>query len=163
MVVKSEASVDPAQLDLAYVAFFLGLRVNEVVAERLTDAGFAGVRQSHGYVVQHLIEQDRTITGLAGRMGVTQQAASKTVAEMVRLGILEFAASPDRRAKFVRLSARGRESVHLARRIRRRLDGRLLRKLGPDRYAAAKSTLLEALDALGPLDWIVSRRVPAPR
>jgi DNA-binding MarR family transcriptional regulator len=163
MVVKSEPAIGPAQLDLGYIAFFLGLRINEIVAERLAEAGFADVRQSHGYVIQHLIGQERTITELARRMGVTQQAASKTVTEMIRIGVLELTGSGDRRAKLVRLSARGWESVQLARRIRRHIDRRLVRLLGASLYDEVKSGLLECLASFGDLDWIASRRVRAPR
>jgi DNA-binding MarR family transcriptional regulator len=154
--------VNPADLDLPYLAFFLGLRVNELVAERLAKAGFADVRQSHGYVIQHLIGQDRTVTELARRMGVSQQAASKSVAEMVRIGLLDRVKGGDRRARRVRLSKRGWESVQFARRIRRRIDARLARRLGPEAYKTAKSTLLECLSGFGGLDWLETRRVPEP-
>ena len=55
--------------------------MNDVVMERTLKAGFRGVRESHGYVIQHLIESERTITELAKRMEITQQATSKIVAE----------------------------------------------------------------------------------
>jgi DNA-binding MarR family transcriptional regulator len=163
MVVKREQPVNLADLDLGYLAFFLGLRINELVSERLAAAGFADVRQSHGYVIQHLIGQEHTITELARRMGVTQQAASKSVAEMVRIGLLELVGGGDRRAKRVRLSERGRESVQFARRIRRRIELRLVRRLGASAYDAVKSTLLQCLSGFGDLDWLTERRVRAPR
>jgi len=82
MVVRStpagdHARVDLARLDIAYLGFFLGLRVNELVLEKGAAAGFRVMRESHGYVVQHLIESERSITELARRMNVSQQAASK--------------------------------------------------------------------------------------
>jgi hypothetical protein len=99
--------VIPEQLDLAYLALFFGLRVNELVMQRMAGAGFRGVRESHGYLMQHLIEADRSITELARRMHVTQQAASKAVAELIGLRILEAAPAKDRRSKSIRLSERG--------------------------------------------------------
>jgi DNA-binding MarR family transcriptional regulator len=166
MVVKKSASnsshVDPTQLDLGYLGFFLGLRVNELVVERLASAGFSDVRQSHGYVVQHLITQGRTITELAHRMEVTQQAASKVVAQMVRLGILESTAAHDRRARTIQLSERGWQSIRLARKTRRTIESRLLKAVGPDNHHAARKTLLEALNALGGLQRIGSRRIRQP-
>ena len=98
MVVKT-SRVTSSQLDLAYLALFLGLRVNELVMKRMAMAGFKGVRESHGYLIQHLIESDRSITELADRMGVTQQAASKAVAELIAIRILEAVPAKDRRAK----------------------------------------------------------------
>ena len=99
MVVHSSKDAFLYQLDLPYLGFFLGLRVNELVMARTIRGGFTGVRESHGYVIQHLIESDRTITELAQRMAVTQQAASKIVAELIHLGILEAVPAKDRRAK----------------------------------------------------------------
>src|SRR5215470_7906099 len=108
MVVRSktgdQARVDLKQLDIAYLGFFLGLRVNELVLEKGLAAGFRGMRESHGYVVQHLIESERSITELARRMNVSQQAASKAIAELVEHGIVESNRATDRRARRVRLS-----------------------------------------------------------
>src|SRR5215831_8998182 len=103
MVVKARPPL-PAGLDLGYLCLFLGLRVNQLVMEHLKAGGFKDVRESHGYVIQHLIEKERSITELAQRMEVTQQAASKVVAELAELGILDMVPSADRRAKKVRLS-----------------------------------------------------------
>src|SRR5882724_6971611 len=127
MVVQSRAPVQPADLDIGYLALFLGLRMNELVAEQLAAKGFPAVRQSHGYVIQHLIEQDRTITELAARMEVTQQAASKAVAELLRLKLIEVVEAEDRRAKRIRLSATGWQSVQMARKIRAGLEKRLVK------------------------------------
>ena len=157
------APVRAEQLDLAYLALFLGLRVNELVMERLRKAGFSDVRQSHGYLVQHLIERERSITELAERMNVTQQAASKLVTQMIRLGILEADVAEDRRARRIRLSERGWESVKLARRTRRTIDAGLVKAIGRDGYETARRALLQGLDRLGGLQAIGARRIPEPR
>ena len=159
MVVQSRAPVRPADLDLGYLALFVGLRMNECVLEKLTTRGFSETRQGHGYVIQHLIEAERTITELAARMEVTQQAASKMVSEMANLGIVEMSGSEDRRAKRVTLSARGWESVKQARKVRASIEKRLAKVLGALEYQVAKTTLLQALDALGGLERVRTRRV----
>lgn len=158
-----QARLVPASLDLPYLGFFLGLRVNELVAADLVAAGFEDVRQNHGYVVQHLIAQDRTITELARRMEVSQQAASKVVIEMKALGILESAPGDDRRAKLIRLSARGREAVARTRAARRRIEARLIKAIGTRKYSDGKRVLIYCLDTLGGLGRISSRRIRAPR
>ena len=165
MVVKSRKEEDVVlhQLDLPHLAFFLGLRVNELVMARTLKAGFTGVRQSHGYLVQHLIESDRTITELARRMEVTQQAASKTVAELIRLRVVEAVPAKDRRTKRIRLSRRGWECVQLGRRTRTQIAARLIHAAGRRSYENAKSTLLTCLRALGGVERISSRRIRAPR
>lgn len=167
MVVKNPAPEDsgliPSGLDLGYLALFVGLRINELVVRRLASAGFSNVRQSHGYVVQHLIERERTITELARRMEVTQQAASKTVGEMIGLGILEAVPAADRRAKRIRLSERGRKSVMVSRQERLRIEARLRRRIGRPRYVQTKAALLDCLAELGGLPRIQSRKVREPR
>ena len=162
MVVYSN-EIPVEHLDLAYIALFLGQRVNELVVDRLKRAGFKNVRQSHGYVMQHLIEEDRTISELARRMEVTQQAASKTVAEMIRFGILEATAAQDRRAKTIRISKRGWESIRFSRRVRAGLDRRLATAVGLNTYGSIKSGLIACLAELGGVQRIKTRRVREPR
>jgi DNA-binding MarR family transcriptional regulator len=162
MVVESKF-VDLEQLDLGYLAFFFGQRVNELVVQRLVRAGFTNIRESHGYVVQHLIECERSISELARRMGVTQQAASKTIAEMVRLGVLEATAGDDRRAKAIRISKRGWESIRLSRHARAQMNRRLAKIIGTESYQRTKTDLIRCLTALGGVQTIRSRRVREPR
>ena len=125
-------------------------------------AGLEQVRESHGYLIQHLIESDRTITELARRMEVTQQAASKAVAELTALGVLEVLPGLDRREKTVRLSDRGWTLIRMGRRIRRGIERRLIRLAGPQEYEKAKSILIACLDGLGGTAKIRSRRVLPP-
>jgi len=161
MVVKSRAN-PPPKLDLGHLAYFLGLRVNQLVTERMRAAGFQDVRESHGVVIQHLVEKERSITELAERMEVTQQAASKAVAELAELGIVDFAPSADRRAKKVRLSLRGWNAVRLGRQARRQIESQLIRVLGAEPYETAKSVLSTGLEALGGLERARSRRILPP-
>jgi DNA-binding MarR family transcriptional regulator len=160
MVVKSRPR---PELDLGYLALFLGMRVNQLVLERMRTEGFENVRESHGYVIQHLVETERSITDLAKRLEVTQQAASKAVAELAELGILAIVPSADRRVKTVRLSARAWKLVRLGRRIRRQIERRLIRGIGAGSYESAKSTLSACLEELGGMERIRSRRILPPQ
>ncbi len=161
MVVKS-SKVELKDLDLAYLALFVGQRVNELVTARMRKGGAAHVRESHGYVIQHLIGKERTITELARRMGVTQQAASKVIAELAGLKIVEAEPGEDRRAKTIRLTARGWEGVQRARKARAEIDERILGALGKKAYARAKESLEECLKELGNVERIRERRVREP-
>jgi DNA-binding MarR family transcriptional regulator len=161
MVVKS-SKVDFTDLDLGYLALFTGMRVNEIVVRRLKKGGKGEVRESHGYVIQHLIESERSITELARRMEVTQQAASKSVAELVRLGMLEAAVGSDKRSKVIRLSRRGWEGVKAARREREQIDSRLRKVLGKRDYGRVKEGLEVCLKELGGVARIQSRRIREP-
>jgi DNA-binding MarR family transcriptional regulator len=161
MVVNKAPRAAPPP-DLAHLALFLGLRVNQLVMERMRAAGFRNVRESHGYVIQHLIERERSITELASRMGVTQQAASRTVAGMIQTGILESVPGADRRAKTIRLSKQGWEGVEASRRARKAIRARLIRHLGKGEYEALSARLSGCLEVLGGLKTVASRRVRAP-
>ena len=121
------------------------LRANEIVVAQMKKAGFKNARESHGYLIQHLIESERTITELARRMEVSQQAASKSVAELIRLGFLDAVPATDRRAKRIRLSRHGWKCVRTARQLRSRIDRRLAKSLGAGDYNRTKASLIACL------------------
>jgi DNA-binding MarR family transcriptional regulator len=161
MVVKSR-EVELDELDLGHLALFVGQRVNELVMARMKKSGAGSVRQSHGYVIQHLIGKERSITELAARMEVTQQAASKSVAELVELGILEAAEAQDRRAKLIRLTRRGLEMVKLSRKVRAEIDQRLVKVLGKKAHVRVRERLAACLNELGGVQRVRARRVREP-
>jgi len=163
MVVKtSSPAVEVAQLDIAYLGLFLGLRVNEIVRQRMGRAGFKGVRDSHGYLIQHLIGGDRTASELARRMELSQQAVSKTISELTALGVVETAPAQDRRSKHVRLSRKGWKCVQFQRRVRKQIDKQLSDAAGITEYHEAKATLIRCLELLGGMHAIKSRTVRRP-
>ena len=154
-------------LGLGYLGQFLGARMNELILASNRRRGFAQMRTSYGYVIQHLVDADhpvsRTGSELARRMGVSQQAASKMIAELVQLGVVEVEAAADRRAKKVSLTASGWAGVQQARRYRARLEGRLMRAVGAKQYSEARETLRACLSLLGGVERIRSRRIRAPQ
>lgn len=150
---------DPAKLELTHVAFFVGSLANTWVLEELKRAGFQGVRQSHGYLIQHLIERPRAVGELAGLLGVSQQAVSKSVAELEEAGVIESVPSDDARVRRVRLSSEGERSVRLARTLRRKLERRLERRCGSADLETARRVLVLALEELGGTDAVKRRRV----
>jgi DNA-binding MarR family transcriptional regulator len=156
--------LDPAALDVGHLALFVGYAFADTVMATLGDAGFADLRFSHGFVVQHLIDGARTIGELAERMAVTQQGASKAVAELQALGYVERGTDDeDARVRLVRLSARGREAVAATRRARERLQRRLAARTGEKTVADARRLLARLLDELGGAESVRRRRVTAPR
>jgi DNA-binding MarR family transcriptional regulator len=119
-------------------------QAGDVHATRTVRGGIQ-VRESYGYVIPHLIESERTITELAKRMEVTQQAASKIVAELIHLGIVEAVPARDRRSKRIRLSQRGWRCVQRRLRTSTHIDNRLMRAVGTKTYEDTKSSLLTCL------------------
>ena len=89
---------------LLAVAGELTQRINEGVVAR----GFEGVRPAHGFAFARLAPDGATVTDLAVHLGVTKQAASQLVDEIVRKGYVERRAHPvDARAKLIVLTEQG--------------------------------------------------------
>lgn len=160
---KDSAPLRPESLDLGYLALFVGMRVNEVVLEEVHAAGFADLRHSHGYVFQHLLGGPRSIGELAALLEVTQQAASKSVAELVSLGYVEQAPSEDARVRRVGLSAHGLAAIEKTRAVRASLEERFKRRQGRPAVDEARRVLAEVLEGLGGTEAVRTRRVRAPR
>ncbi len=156
-------AVDLGALDTSYLALFVGLRANALVLEHLDARGFADIKESDGYVVQHLVEGPRTITELARRLGVSQQAASKSVADLKKRRLITVGASADGRARAVRLSERGLAVVAEARKARLAIERRVSRACAGDELDATRKTLTSILEVLGGVNSVRDRRVPRPR
>ena len=79
-------------------------RINDGVVAR----GFEGVRPAHGFAFARLAPDGATVTDLAVHLGVTKQAASQLVDEIVRKGYAERRSHPvDARAKLIVLTEQG--------------------------------------------------------
>jgi DNA-binding MarR family transcriptional regulator len=156
--------VDPSALDLGHLALFVGLGYADAVQRELARGGFEGLTFSHGFVFQHLIDGARTIGELSARLEVTQQAASKVIADLERLGYVERARDPkDARIHRVRLSERGDACVRLSRRARARLERKLTKQYGAPALDGARALLAKVLEDLGGAQAVRARRVRAPR
>ncbi|KOV84181.1 hypothetical protein ADL03_18000 [Nocardia sp. NRRL S-836] len=139
------------------LAWLAGSSANRAVLAELHELGHEGVRNSHGYVVQHLVAGSPTVGELAEALGVTQQAASKHVLELERLGYVTRVPDPaDSRVRRASLTADGRRLVEDSRRVRARLDERLRAT------KAAKEALVRLLDLTGGIENVRHRRVGLP-
>lgn len=155
--------IDLQALGALQLAQFVGTFANRHILADMKRAGFGDLRESHGYLIQHLLKGPHSVGQLSKLLGISQQAVSKTVAELTRNGYLETqAGEADARVRFVQLTDRGHASVLAARRFRERLEKRLQTKLGPKRNAALRTSLAEVLQELGGAEPVLSRRVPSP-
>ncbi len=151
------------ELDVVTALYLAGLALTTETLRRL-HADHPRLRISHGFVVQHLVEGPVRIGDLAERMGVTQQAASKAVAELEALGYVERSVDAgDGRVRRVGLSDRGRAAVAATRAARADIARELADAVGGDRVEAARRTALDALEWAGGADAVRARRVPPPR
>jgi DNA-binding MarR family transcriptional regulator len=160
MVVQSQP--DPRALDLGQLALFAGLALGDEILRELQRTA-PRVRFAHGVVFQHLVNGPRSIQELARLLEVTQQAASKRVAELVRLGFVTARADPaDKRARVIALSSRGRALIEAARAARRRQDARLARRHAARDLATTRRVLARILSDTGAAEAIRQRRVRWP-
>jgi len=151
------------ELDLSLAALFAGYALNDEVARRLAARGFAGLRFSHGFLVQRLIDDEQSIAALAAALGITQQAVSKTVAELERRGYVRRRPAPhDARVRLVALTERGRAAVEAARAERAAVVAELRERLGPRRVDAATRVLREVIELHGGGAAVRARRVRPP-
>jgi DNA-binding MarR family transcriptional regulator len=155
--------LDPASLDLPTLAALAGVAANEHLLARLRATGYEGVRTSHGYVIQVLIDGEPTVGELAAHLGVTQQAASKSVVDLERIGVVERRADTvDSRMRRVLLTEHGRALLDAGRRERRALEKRVRDISGQEDVDAAKRALAALLAVTGGSAAVARRRARPP-
>jgi DNA-binding MarR family transcriptional regulator len=151
-------------VDLSLSSLFAGWAMADEIQRRLAVDGMADLRFADGFVFQHLVEASVTIGVLAERLEVTQQAASKAVADLERRGYVSRVRDPaDARVRLVTLTERGRVAVEGAREHRAALVAELGERLGPRRVDAANRLLGDVVAELGADAAVRGRRVRPPR
>src|SRR5262245_49871387 len=141
---------DPADADLSLASLFAGWALADEIQRRLAADGFADARFADGVVFQHLVAGPVTISTLAERLGVTQQATSKSIADLEMRRYVARRPDPgDARARHVVLTERGQGVIAAARRHRAALDAELRQTLGDGRVEEARLLLVETIGLLG--------------
>ena len=156
--------MNSVEADLSLASLFAGWAMADEIQRRIAAAGFEDARFNDGVVFQHLVEGPLTIGALAERLGVTQQAASKSVADLERRGYVERQPDPDdARARRVALTARGEAAIEAGRRHRAAIEAELAERIGPRRVEGARRLLLDVISGLGADTAVRSRRVRPPQ
>ena len=115
----------------------------------LTRRGFDDLGRSYGYVFRVLGDGDRSLSELAGLLGMTLPGAGKIVDEMEARGYVErHPDRSDRRVKRLALSGRGRAALKAARAFHRDYERRLA--TAPAIRAALESIVGEPADGPTP-------------
>ncbi|MFB7917375.1 MarR family winged helix-turn-helix transcriptional regulator [Streptomyces sp. NPDC056061] len=122
---------------------FLAFRVLiDDLHDELARQGHPDVRPMHGYVLQAIGKDGTTAADLGRRLGISKQAAGKTIDTLERLGYVGRGTDPrDARRKIVRLTDRGIECLALSARIFDRLRADWAQALGEDRLRALEADL----------------------
>ncbi|MFI7433336.1 MarR family transcriptional regulator [Micromonospora haikouensis] len=138
------ATADPERpgflLPLLLLAGFRTL-VDDLHAE-LARQGHAELRPVHGFVLQAVGPAGTTASELGHRLGVSKQAAGKTVDRLVALGYLERADDrADARRKLIRLTDRGHDGLRRSAALFDELRARWAQTLGEQRVSALEDDL----------------------
>ncbi|MEU4249899.1 MarR family transcriptional regulator [Amycolatopsis sp. NPDC026612] len=111
-------------------------------------------------MIQHVLAAPLSITALAERMGVTQQASSKAVADLERRGLVRREPGPaDARTKLLHLTGHAIAAVEATRALRAELQDELVAEYGAGRVDDAQALLASVIDRFGGGDAIRARRV----
>lgn len=140
------------ELPLRLLAGFRVL-IDDLHAE-LGQRGHAGLRPLHGFVLQAIGPHGTTAAELGRRLGVTKQAAGKTVDTLHQLGyVIRVPDSVDQRQKTVVLTDRGVDALLQSAQIFDELRARWVAELGADRLSALEDDLATVTGAaVIPLD-----------
>ena len=120
------------------VAFRLAGSFRRLIDElhrNLAANGFSEARPIHGFALQAIGSTGISATALGQRLGVTKQAASKTVANLVALGFVSRSPDPvDTRSQVIRRSERGEQLLRLSATFFEEKQKQWIRELGRPRY-----------------------------
>jgi DNA-binding MarR family transcriptional regulator len=139
-VVDSRNDPPGFELPLLLLAGFRAL-IDELHAE-LARQGHPDVRPAHGFVLQAVGPEGATASELGRRLGVSKQAAGKTVDRLEMLGYVARAGDErDARRKLIRLTDRGMAVLACSAAIFDDLRARWVRTLGAGRVRELEESL----------------------
>ncbi|MEH1169621.1 MarR family winged helix-turn-helix transcriptional regulator [Micromonospora sp. CPCC 205539] len=138
------AIADPSrpgyQLPLLLLAGFRTL-IDDLHAE-LARQGHPELRPLHGFALQAVGADGTTATELGQRLGISKQAAGKTIDRLVAIGYLDRANDPrDARRRLVTMTPRGVDGLRRSAEIFDQLRERWAETLGPERVDALEDDL----------------------
>lgn len=117
--------------------------IDELHAE-LARRGHPDLRPAHGFAMQAIGMAGATATETGRRLGISKQAAGKTIDRLEELGYVHRAEDrADRRRKLVRLTPTGIAALESSAMIFNDIRARWAGDLGADRLAVLESSLRE--------------------
>jgi DNA-binding MarR family transcriptional regulator len=115
--------------------------IDELHAE-LARRGHPDLRPAHGFALQAIGLDGATATEAGRRLGISKQAAGKTIERLEELGYVQRAGDDqDRRRKLVRITPRGVQALVMSALIFEDIRSRWAGALGPGRLSALEADL----------------------
>ena len=115
--------------------------IDELHAE-LARRGHPELRPAHGFAMQAIGLPGATASDVGKRLGISKQAAGKTIERLEAVGYATRAGdAADRRRKLVRLTPRGLEALALSAAIFTEIRDRWARQLGTGRIEDLEASL----------------------
>jgi DNA-binding MarR family transcriptional regulator len=113
---------------------------------RLAERGWDDVRPAYGFVLLALRDADAKVTDLAALLGVSKQATSKLIGQMVEgRYVTRVAPASDARQRTIALAPRGRELLAAVEGIYGELEGEWANLVGTQAVARLHKTLTEVV------------------
>jgi DNA-binding MarR family transcriptional regulator len=123
--------------------------IDQLHAE-LAGQGHPDLRPAHGFAMQAIGAEGATATEVGRRLGVSKQAAAKTVDRLVALGYAERRGdADDRRQKTVLLTERGFDALYRSAVIFDQIRSAWAAALGVERVRALETDLQRMAPAAG--------------
>ncbi|ADB29728.1 transcriptional regulator, MarR family [Kribbella flavida DSM 17836] len=117
-------------------------RIIDELHRRLAEQGHPDLRPAYGFALQAIGRDGATVSELGRRLGVSKQAATKTLGKLTDLGYVTRGQDPtDARAVLITLTPHGRASLTAAARIFEDLHREWRESLGPTRLQALEDDL----------------------
>ena len=135
----------PALMEVVHEAFFHEFR------EQLVEAGYAEIRPTHGCVFRFVHDEGLRLTDLAALAAMTKQSVGEIVDNLVELGYVERIPDPaDKRAKLIRLTAKGKTAQGVGLSIFAKLEARWAEHFGAERMDGMRELLEEIANVKAP-------------
>jgi DNA-binding MarR family transcriptional regulator len=128
--------------ELGMLVLRASTQVVDGIQQGVARRGFADVRPSHGFVLARVSFGDATVADVAEHLGVTKQAASQLVEQLVQRGYATRSPDPqDGRARLLALTDRGWACTRAATQAAGETVSAWRQVLGADAMAALQAAL----------------------
>ncbi|WP_280382558.1 MarR family winged helix-turn-helix transcriptional regulator [Nocardia wallacei] len=128
--------------DLPTLLLAAAADVTDALRAGVAAAGFADVRPAHGFAFARMAAGGATVGEIAAHLGVTKQAASQLVEDLVLRGYAQRNPHPhDARARLITLTDRGRAAARATEAAAAEFTARWVAGLGEQRASGLREAL----------------------